>query len=61
MLRKKIATTIIAVTRQCCKCDKIVTLSAIGKTICKCGEIVDDVQNDKNGNRINGETTHEEV
>lgn len=59
MIKKKIATTITAVTRLCPKCGKTVTLSITDdKTICKCGEVV---HNAKNDNNINGETTHEEA
>lgn len=57
MLKKKIAATITAVTRLC-KCGKTVTLSTMGKTVCECGEIINDVKND---NSINGETTHEKT
>ncbi|MCK4821175.1 hypothetical protein KA005_35750 [bacterium] len=59
MLKKKIAATIIAVTKLCVKCGRTVTLSAANnKTICECGEVVYDVKNDSN---INGETTHEKA
>ena len=56
MLKKKIATIIIAATRLC-KCGRTVTLSATSdETICECGKVV---YNGKNDNNINGETTHE--
>ena len=60
MLKKKVATNIVASTRLC-KCGEIVTLSAINrKTICpKCGAIVHEEKNDINTN--NGETIHEKA
>ena len=60
MLKKKVASIIIAVTRLCPECGETVTLAATdNKTICKCGKVIYNVKN--NNNSINGETTHEKA
>ena len=59
MLKKKVAAVIVAATRTCSKCGRLVSLSTTGnKTICECGAVVYDVNNNDN---INGETTHAEA
>ncbi|MEA3340398.1 MAG: hypothetical protein U9R15_10570 [Chloroflexota bacterium] len=62
MLKKKIATTVTAVTRLC-SCGKTVTIAATdSQTVCECGKVVYSAKNDENNNNnINGESTHAEA